>query len=87
MSKRAKAKQLSKERLKCNKPKRTPSHKKKSHVVKACKELPLYARVDIFKDNNNRMALAELELVEPELWFRHHPNAAMILAEAIKDNF
>ncbi len=57
------------------------------HVVKACKELPLYARVDIFKDNNNRMALAELELVEPELWFRHHPNAAMILAEAIKDNF
>jgi glutathione synthase/RimK-type ligase-like ATP-grasp enzyme len=57
------------------------------HVVKACKELPLYARVDIFKDNDNRMALAELELVEPELWFRHHPNAAMILAEAIKDNF
>ncbi|MHA7842393.1 MAG: ATP-grasp domain-containing protein [Winogradskyella sp.] len=57
------------------------------HVVKACKELPLYARVDIFKDNDNCMALAELELVEPELWFRHHPDAAMILAEAIKDNF
>lgn len=57
------------------------------HVVRACKELPLYARVDIFKDNDNRMALAELELVEPELWFRHHPDAAMILAEAIKDNF
>ena len=37
MSKRAKAKQLSKDRLKCNKPKRTPSHKTKSHVVKACK--------------------------------------------------
>lgn len=57
------------------------------HVVKACKELPLYARVDIFKDNDNCMTLAELELVEPELWFRHHPGAAMILAEAIKDNF
>ena len=27
MSKRAKAKQLSKDRLKCNKPKKTPSHK------------------------------------------------------------
>ena len=38
MSKRAKAKQLSKDRLKCNKPKRTPSHKTKSHVVKACKD-------------------------------------------------
>ena len=38
MSKRAKAKQLSKDRLKCNKPKRTPSHKTKSHIVKACKD-------------------------------------------------
>ena len=38
MSKRAKAKQLSKDRLKCNKPKKTPSHKTKSHVVKACKD-------------------------------------------------
>ena len=36
--KRAKAKQLSKDHLKCNKPKRTPSHKTKSHVVKACKD-------------------------------------------------
>ena len=36
MSKRAKAKKLSKEHLKCNKPKKTPNHKKKSHVVKAC---------------------------------------------------
>ena len=38
MSKRAKAKKLSKEHLKCNKPKKTPSHKTKSHVVKACKD-------------------------------------------------
>ena len=36
MSKRAKAKKLSKEHLKCNKPRKTPSHKTKSHVVKAC---------------------------------------------------
>ena len=27
---------ISKESLKCNAPKRTPSHPKKSHVVKAC---------------------------------------------------
>ena len=38
MSKMSKAKQLSKDRLKCNKPKKTPSHKTKSHVVKACKD-------------------------------------------------
>ena len=37
-TKRAKAKKLSKDHLKCNKPKRTPSHKTKSHVVKACKD-------------------------------------------------
>ena len=55
------------------------------HAVKACKEVPLYARVDLFKDNDNRIALAELELVEPELWFRHHPDAAMILAQGIKE--
>tara|TARA_B000000557_G_C20508642_1_gene331163 strand:- start:209 stop:514 length:306 start_codon:yes stop_codon:yes gene_type:complete len=36
--KRAKAKKLSKDHLKCNKPKKTPNHKTKSHVVKACKD-------------------------------------------------
>ena len=38
MSKRAKAKKLSKEHLKCNKPRKTPIHKTKSHVVKACED-------------------------------------------------
>ena len=38
MSKRAKAKKLSKEHLKCNNPRKTPSHKTKSHVVKACED-------------------------------------------------
>ncbi|WCO00333.1 ATP-grasp domain-containing protein [Psychroserpens ponticola] len=53
--------------------------------VKACIELPIYARVDIFEDNNEHIALSELELIEPELWFRHHPEAAKLLAKAIKD--
>jgi glutathione synthase/RimK-type ligase-like ATP-grasp enzyme len=52
-------------------------------TVKACDEQPLYARVDIFKDNDKRIALAELELIEPELWFRHYPEAALVLAEGI----
>ena len=54
-------------------------------AVKACNELPLYARVDIFYDNNNQLALGELELIEPELWFRLNPNAASVLADAIQE--
>ena len=27
---------IDKKKLKCNKPKRTPNHKTKSHIVKAC---------------------------------------------------
>lgn len=53
------------------------------HVVKACIEQPIYARVDIFEDNNGNIALSELELIEPELWFRKKPEAATILAKAI----
>ncbi|MBO3116436.1 hypothetical protein J4050_06740 [Winogradskyella sp. DF17] len=52
-------------------------------AVKACPELPIYARVDIFIDNNNELAISELELIEPELWFRLHPQAAKVLAKAI----
>ncbi|WP_460218620.1 ATP-grasp domain-containing protein [Psychroserpens sp. MEBiC05023] len=52
--------------------------------VKACPELPIYARVDIFEDNNGAIALSELELIEPELWFRHKKDAALSLAEGIK---
>ncbi|MDT0557482.1 hypothetical protein RM697_02405 [Ichthyenterobacterium sp. W332] len=55
------------------------------NTVNACKEMPLYARVDAFIDNSGKLALAELELIEPELWFRNHPKAAEILAEGIKE--
>ena len=34
--KAASAARIAKEKLACNKPQRTPSHKTKSHVVKAC---------------------------------------------------
>ena len=55
------------------------------NCVKACKELPMYARVDIFIDNDGEIALSELELIEPELWFRNYPEAAHVLAKAIKN--
>ena len=51
----------------------------------ACPELPLYGRADIFKDNVGKWALAELEIFEPELWFRFYPEAAQVMAKQIKD--
>lgn len=54
------------------------------NAVKACPELPIYARVDIFTDNDGQIALSELELIEPELWFRHFPEAANVLAKSLK---
>jgi len=52
-------------------------------AVRACPEEPLYARVDIIRDNAGALAVAELELIEPEMWFREYPPAADLLAEAI----
>ncbi|GGW61230.1 RimK-like ATP-grasp domain-containing protein [Winogradskyella epiphytica] len=54
-------------------------------VVKACPEMPLYARVDVFTDNTDQLAVSEVELIEPELWFRKHPEAANVLAKAVKE--
>ena len=42
-----------------------------------------YARVDIIYDNKNNPSLSELELIEPELWFRNNPQSANMLAEEI----
>jgi hypothetical protein len=52
-------------------------------AVHACENLPFYARVDVVWDNNNQLALSELELIEPELWFRKKLNSAALLAEAV----
>ena len=52
-------------------------------AISACPQPPIYGRVDIFYDNKHQLALGELELIEPELWFRNHPKAANNLAEAV----
>lgn len=36
----------------------------------ACNPLPIYARIDVIWDNNNELCIGEIELIEPELWFR-----------------
>lgn len=51
-------------------------------AIAACPELPLYARVDIVRDNSGALSICELELIEPELWFRENPSAAKELATA-----
>ena len=48
----------------------------------ACKPIPVYARVDVLWDNNDALCIGEIELIEPELWFRMDPTAADKCAEA-----
>lgn len=56
-------------------------------VLKKCRTMPLYARIDIMRSNSNELCLGELELIEPELWFRLAPAAADHLATAIEPLF
>ena len=54
------------------------------NCLKASPFTPIYARVDIVYDNNNKPSLSELELIEPELWFRNYHKSAELLAKEIK---
>jgi hypothetical protein len=53
------------------------------HAISQIDTLPVYSRIDIFRDNNGQLALGELELIEPELWFRNHEEAADLLADEL----
>jgi len=53
------------------------------HVIAHCKIEPLYARVDTVWDNEGKLAVAELEAIEPELWFRFNPEAATLMAKSL----
>ena len=52
-------------------------------VVSTCRPVPVYARVDVIRNNLGNPCVSELELIEPELWFRTHPPAAEIFADAV----
>lgn len=43
----------------------------------------LYARADFLRSDDGDLLLTELELVEPSLFFRHNPSAAVRLAQAV----
>ena len=49
------------------------------HVLAALDTVPLYARVDLVSDGH-QLRLIELELIEPELFFRFDPESAALMA-------
>jgi glutathione synthase/RimK-type ligase-like ATP-grasp enzyme len=53
-------------------------------AIAACSPRPVYGRVDMVRDALGNLAVMELELIEPELWLRHHPSAATKLAAAVR---
>jgi len=57
------------------------------NCLSKCPTLPIYSRVDIIYDNRNEISLGEIELIEPELWFRNNKVAAGLLANEIKKLF
>ncbi|GAB6060804.1 ATP-grasp domain-containing protein [Desulfonatronum parangueonense] len=52
-------------------------------AMAVCDPSPCYGRVDMVRCDDGRLAVMELELIEPELWLRHHPPAANNLAQTI----
>lgn len=56
-------------------------------AVKAVGQLPLYARVDVMWNNSGVLCLSELELIEPELWFRRYGPAADLLAAEVVQRY
>ncbi len=53
-------------------------------AIAACHPTPFYARVDLVRDNNDELAIMELELIEPEMFFRFNKLAASELAKAVR---
>lgn len=53
-------------------------------AIRVCDPIPVYARADILWDNDGKLCMGELELLEPELWFRLDDESADMCAEAIE---
>jgi len=53
-------------------------------AIRACDSTPVYARVDIMWGNDGKACVGELELIEPELWFRRDIRSAERCAVAIQ---
>ncbi|MCC5926447.1 MAG: hypothetical protein JJU41_07785 [Bacteroidetes bacterium] len=49
----------------------------------ACNPSPVYGRTDMVRMENGTWAVMELELLEPELWLRYHPESAQAFAGSL----
>lgn len=56
-----------------------------TRALQTLAEPPLFARVDLVRDDDGNVRLLELELIEPTLFLSVHPPAADALARAIID--
>ncbi|MEQ9402174.1 MAG: hypothetical protein RIM99_01205 [Cyclobacteriaceae bacterium] len=56
-------------------------------TVNSYDSVPLYARVDIINDNHGNPAVTELELIEPEMWFRKNQKSVDALGRAVSKLF
>lgn len=52
-------------------------------AVAACPEAPLFARVDMLRDELGTLRLMELELIEPDLYLEHAGDRGGAFAEAV----
>ena len=53
-------------------------------ALAAAPEPPAYARVDLIRLNDGRLAVIELELIEPSLWLQHAPDGGASFAAAVR---
>lgn len=53
-------------------------------AVFACDILPLYARVDMVQNESGKWQIMELELIEPELFFRFHTPSAQLFCQQVR---
>lgn len=44
-----------------------------------------YARVDMVRDRSGRLAIIELELIEPSLWLQHAPDGGEAFVRAVRE--
>ena len=67
-----------------HKNRRTREQNLAEQVVAQIQPQPVYARVDLLRNDAGDWMVSEVELIEPELWFRYSPDSATQYAAAIQ---
>lgn len=59
------------------------AHEVAEAALAAAPEAPLYARIDLIRLDDGRLAVIELELIEPSFWLQHAPDGGASFAAAV----